>query len=215
MGLLCLALNPRISTPSLQFPGTLSVGYGATMKDGHRERQAHRQTETVACFCPWLPIHGACKDHHSSTHADPRSPLSRPIGLIPLPLLWFPVLRPQEGPEMRESLREERTLWVTDQIAQDKFPEDLEGFYLLKNPPAEEKPAAEEEGGGGGKKGKVNVGRSGYVKDGSLFLLVGDVDMVFGRSLPARDSLCCSVGVVFKRAKKVLRGFGGAIPAID
>ena len=56
---------------------------------------------------------------------------------------------------MRESLREERTLWVTDQIAQDKFPEDLEGFYLLKNPPAEEKPAAEEEGGGGGKKGKV------------------------------------------------------------
>lgn len=56
---------------------------------------------------------------------------------------------------MRESLREERTLWVTDQIAQDKFPEDLEGFYLLKNPPAEEKPVAEEEGGGGGKKGKV------------------------------------------------------------
>lgn len=56
---------------------------------------------------------------------------------------------------MRESLREERTLWVTDQIAQDKFPEDLDGFYLLKNPPAEEKPAAEEEGSGGGKKGKV------------------------------------------------------------
>ena len=55
---------------------------------------------------------------------------------------------------MREGLREERTLWVTDQIAQDKFPEDLEGFYLLKNPPAEEKPAAEDEAGGG-KKGKV------------------------------------------------------------
>lgn len=60
----------------------------------------------------------------------------------------------QEGPEMRESLREERTLWVTDQIAQDKFPEDLEEFYLLKNPPAEETPAAEEDGGG--KKGKVS-----------------------------------------------------------
>lgn len=59
---------------------------------------------------------------------------------------------------MRESLREERTLWVTDQIAQDKFPEDLEAFYLLKNPPSEEKPPAEEEGGG--KKGKVSAGRS-------------------------------------------------------
>lgn len=53
---------------------------------------------------------------------------------------------------MRESLREERTLWVTDQIAQDNFPEDLEAFYLLNNPPAEEKPPTEEDGG---KKGKV------------------------------------------------------------
>lgn len=61
----------------------------------------------------------------------------------------------QEGPEMRESLREERTLWVTDQIAQDKFPEDLDAFYLLKNPPEEEKPPGDEEGGG--KKGKVLI----------------------------------------------------------
>jgi hypothetical protein len=38
----------------------------------------------------------------------------------------------EEGPEMREQLREERTLWVTDQIAQDKFPDDLVPFYLLK-----------------------------------------------------------------------------------
>ena len=53
----------------------------------------------------------------------------------------------QEGPEMRESLREERTLWVTDQIARDKFPEDLEAFYLLKNAPSEEKPPPEEDGG--------------------------------------------------------------------
>ena len=62
----------------------------------------------------------------------------------------------QEGPEMRESLREERTLWVTDQIARDKFPEDLEAFYLLKNAPPEEKPPPEEDGG---KKGKVTVAR--------------------------------------------------------
>ena len=45
---------------------------------------------------------------------------------------------------MREGLREERTLWVTDQIALDKFPEDLEAFYLLKNPPVEKKPPTEE-----------------------------------------------------------------------
>jgi hypothetical protein len=29
-------------------------------------------------------------------------------------------------------LREERTLWVTDQIAQEKFPEDLDDFYKTK-----------------------------------------------------------------------------------
>lgn len=60
---------------------------------------------------------------------------------------------------MRETLREERTLWVTDQIAQDTFPEDLGGFYLLKNPPAEEKQPAEEESG---KKGKVYRARKGF-----------------------------------------------------
>ena len=38
----------------------------------------------------------------------------------------------EEGPEQREQLREERTLWITDQIAQDKFPEDLEGYYESK-----------------------------------------------------------------------------------
>ncbi|CAM9830219.1 unnamed protein product, partial [Sphacelaria rigidula] len=62
------------------------------------------------------------------------------------------VVLEEEGPEMRETLREERTLWVTDQIAQDKFPEELDAFYLLKNPPAEEKPAADEDAAG--KKGK-------------------------------------------------------------
>lgn len=54
---------------------------------------------------------------------------------------------------MRDALREERTLWVTDQIAQDKFPEDLDAFYLLKNPAVEEK--LPEDDGGGTKKGKV------------------------------------------------------------
>lgn len=57
---------------------------------------------------------------------------------------------------MREALREERTLWVTDQIAQDKFPEDLGGFYLLKDPPVEQKTTADEERGG--KNGKVRAG---------------------------------------------------------
>ena len=46
--------------------------------------------------------------------------------------MYRDVVMEEEGPEMREQLRQERTLWVTDQIAQDKFPEDLEPFYLLK-----------------------------------------------------------------------------------
>lgn len=43
------------------------------------------------------------------------------------------IINDEEGPEKREELREERTLWVTDQIAQEKFPESLEDFYLNKN----------------------------------------------------------------------------------
>eukprot|EP01041_Mallomonas_annulata_P004376 gene4375-8717_t len=43
------------------------------------------------------------------------------------------VIVDEEGSEKREELREERTLWVTDQIAQEKFPEDLELFNATKN----------------------------------------------------------------------------------
>lgn len=63
----------------------------------------------------------------------------------------------QEGPEIQEALREERTQWVTDQIAQDRFPEDLEAFYLLKNPPAEEKPPVKDEVKNKGKKARVHL----------------------------------------------------------
>lgn len=35
------------------------------------------------------------------------------------------VIVDEEGPEKREELREERTLWITDQIAQEKFPEEV------------------------------------------------------------------------------------------
>ena len=42
------------------------------------------------------------------------------------------IIADEEGPEKKEELREERTLWVTDQIAQEKFPEDLEDFYQTK-----------------------------------------------------------------------------------
>eukprot|EP00595_Chromulina_sp_UTEXLB2642_P001144 CAMPEP_0196762140 /NCGR_PEP_ID=MMETSP1095-20130614/1508_1 /TAXON_ID=96789 ORGANISM="Chromulina nebulosa, Strain UTEXLB2642" /NCGR_SAMPLE_ID=MMETSP1095 /ASSEMBLY_ACC=CAM_ASM_000446 /LENGTH=241 /DNA_ID=CAMNT_0042112527 /DNA_START=398 /DNA_END=1120 /DNA_ORIENTATION=- len=39
------------------------------------------------------------------------------------------IILEEEGPEKRDQLREERTLWMTGQIAQDKFPENLENFY--------------------------------------------------------------------------------------
>lgn len=42
------------------------------------------------------------------------------------------VIMDEEGPDKRDNLREERTLWVTDEIAQEKFPEDLLGFYATK-----------------------------------------------------------------------------------
>lgn len=50
------------------------------------------------------------------------------------------IIADEEGPEKREELREERTLWVTDQIAQEKFPEDLDDFYQSKMFVKEENP---------------------------------------------------------------------------
>lgn len=60
----------------------------------------------------------------------------------------------EEGPEIREQFRGERTLWVTDQISQDNFPDDLVPFYLLKNPPPVEAPSEPEGKGKKGGKGK-------------------------------------------------------------
>ena len=54
------------------------------------------------------------------------------------------IIMDEEGPEKRDELREARTLWVTDQIAQDKFPEDLDEFYEMKKAPE-----GDEDGGGG------------------------------------------------------------------
>ena len=61
------------------------------------------------------------------------------------------IILDEEGPEKRDEFREERTLWVTDQIAQGKFPEDLEDFYAMKKPSDD---AVGDEGGGGDAKGK-------------------------------------------------------------
>jgi len=48
------------------------------------------------------------------------------------------VIVDEEGPDKREQFREDRTLWITDQIAQDKYPEDLEDYYASKLAPEEE-----------------------------------------------------------------------------
>lgn len=64
------------------------------------------------------------------------------------------IIMDEEGPEKREELREERTLWVTDQIAQDKFPDDLEDFYATKK-----KGEGEEEAAGDGGKDKKDKGK--------------------------------------------------------
>ena len=71
----------------------------------------------------------------------------------------------EEGPEKREELREERTLWVTDQIAQEKFPEDLEDFYISKNFVKEEPEEAAAGGKGGDKKADKKDDKKGKKED--------------------------------------------------
>ena len=66
------------------------------------------------------------------------------------------VIEDEEGPEKREELREERTLWITDQIAQDNFVEDLEQFYQTKMFVQEEK-IDDTAGGKGGKGIAVSI----------------------------------------------------------
>lgn len=80
----------------------------------------------------------------------------------------------EEGPEMRDRLREERTLWVTDMISQDKFPDDLEAFYLMKNPPPPEPKDEEDKGGKDGEEGRGGEGKEeGRLKGCFLWLVCG------------------------------------------
>lgn len=67
------------------------------------------------------------------------------------------VILEEEGFDIREKLREERTFWITDQIAQtNNIPESLEGFYKKDQPPEEEAIENEEND----KKGKEKKGKS-------------------------------------------------------
>ena len=70
------------------------------------------------------------------------------------------IILDEEGPEKREELREERTLWVTDQISQEKFPEDLEEFYAAKLVPENPVDAAPAKDDKKGKKGDDKKGSS-------------------------------------------------------
>jgi hypothetical protein len=72
------------------------------------------------------------------------------------------IIMDEEGPDKREELREERILWVTDQIAQENYPTDLEAFYAMQQAVAEPAPEADakdakkgdKKGEKGDKKGK-------------------------------------------------------------
>lgn len=39
----------------------------------------------------------------------------------------------EEGAEKRDELRKDRTAWITDRIAQAKFPDDLDQYYTVKH----------------------------------------------------------------------------------
>ena len=73
----------------------------------------------------------------------------------------------EDGPGYRDELREERTKWVTEQIHKTgEIPDDLEGYYLMINPPpVEEEPVEEPKGKGKGKgkddKKKEDKGKKG------------------------------------------------------
>lgn len=66
------------------------------------------------------------------------------------------VVAEEEGPLMREQMMEERRNWFTDVMVEGHFPENLDGYYAMKNPPPpeEEKKEDEDDGGKKGKKGK-------------------------------------------------------------
>lgn len=72
------------------------------------------------------------------------------------------IIGDEEGPEKREEYREERTLWVTDQIAQEKFPESLDDFYQTKMYVKEEDDDA---AAAGGKDAKKGAGKDDKKKD--------------------------------------------------
>ena len=80
------------------------------------------------------------------------------------------IIADEEGPEKREEFREERTLWVTDQIAQEKFPEDLEDFYktkmFIKEEPEEDAAAGAKDTKKGGKDEKKGGDKKGDKKEG-------------------------------------------------
>lgn len=66
---------------------------------------------------------------------------------------YHDVVRDEEGPIMKDDMMEERRTWFTNELAMgEKFPEDLERFYLAKNPPTNDGEGGEDDGGG--KKGK-------------------------------------------------------------
>ena len=73
------------------------------------------------------------------------------------------VILDEEGPAKREELREERTLWVTDEITQMNFPDSLEAFYSSKLPPDPAKAEGKDDKKGkkgdkkGDKKDKKNI----------------------------------------------------------
>jgi MoxR-like ATPase len=70
-----------------------------------------------------------------------------------------------EGPRMRDQLRQERHLWVTDKIAETKdIPEDLTEFYKDRYPALPEPEPVEE--AGGGKKGKKDEKKKDDKKGG-------------------------------------------------
>merc|ERR1712070_1057640 len=76
------------------------------------------------------------------------------------------VVTEEEGPLMREQMMEERRNWFTDVMVEGHFPENLDGYYAMKNPPPPQEEKKEEEGADADAGKKKKKGDKKDKKDG-------------------------------------------------
>merc|ERR1711939_1130640 len=87
------------------------------------------------------------------------------------------LLKDENGPDLRDSMMEDRRKWFTKELAAGRFPTDLSAYYASKNaPPVTEAPP--EPKTGKKKKGKKKKGKGEPVEPEKPPILTGDTEGV-------------------------------------